>query len=88
VLDYLDRRSIGADYAIATDGLRWRVYRVEQGGDTTEFPIIRRVDLRDLLREIARNKSYIAATTLNDVDVAEEIREFTGCSSMTRSSGS
>ena len=77
VLDYLDRRSIGADYAIATDGLRWRVYRVEQGGDTTEFPIIRRVDLRDLLREIARNKSYIAATTLNDVDVAEEIREFT-----------
>lgn len=53
------------------------MYRVEQGGDTTEFPIIRRVDLRDLLREIARNKSYIAATTLNDVDVAEEIREFT-----------
>jgi len=77
VLDYLDRRSIGADYAIATDGLKWRVYRVEQGGDKTEFPIIRRVDFRDLLRVIAREKSYIAATTLNDVDVAEEVREFT-----------
>lgn len=77
VLDYLDRRSIGADYAIATDGLNWRVYRVEQGGDTTEFPIVRRVDLRDLLREIAREKSYIAVSTLNDVDVVEEVREFT-----------
>jgi type I restriction-modification system DNA methylase subunit len=77
VLDYLDRRSIGADYAIATDGLHWRVYRVEQGGDTTEFPIVRRVDLRDLLREVALEKSYIGATTLNNVDVAEEIRTFT-----------
>lgn len=77
VLDYLDRRSIGADYAIATDGLRWRVYRVEQGGDTTEFPIVRRVDLRDLLREISREKSSIAATTLNDVAIPEEIGEFT-----------
>jgi len=77
VLDYLDRRSIGADYAIATDGLKWRVYRVEQGGDKTEFPIIRRIDFRDLLREIAREKSYITATTLNEVDIAEEVREFT-----------
>lgn len=76
VLDYLDRRSIGADYAIATDGLKWRVYRVEQGGDTTEFPIIRRIDLRDLLREIAREKSYISVSTLNDVEVVEEVREF------------
>lgn len=77
VLDYLDRRSVGADYAIATDGLRWRVYRVERGGDTTEFPVVRRVDLRDLLREISREKSSIAATTPNDVAIPEEIREFT-----------
>ncbi|MFD1644018.1 Eco57I restriction-modification methylase domain-containing protein [Halohasta litorea] len=77
VLDYLDRRSIGADYAIATDGFCWRVYRVEQGGDTTEFPIVRRVNLRDLLCEIAQKKSYIAATTLNDVEIAEEIKRFT-----------
>lgn len=77
VLDYLDRRSIGADYAIATDGIHWRVYRVEQGGDTTEFPIIRRIDLRDLLRKIALEKSYITVTTLNDVAIAEEIRTFT-----------
>lgn len=76
VLDYLDRRSIGAEYAIATDGLRWRVYRVEQGGDKTEFPVVREFDLRDILRDIARDKSYIAATTLNDVDVAEEVQEF------------
>ncbi len=76
VLDYLDRRSIGAEYAIATDGLRWRVYRVEQGGDKTEFPVVREFDLRDFLREIARDKSYITATTLNDVDVAEEAQEF------------
>lgn len=78
VLDYLDRRSIGADYAITTDGLRWRVYRVEQGGDKTEFPVIRELDLRDLLREIAREKSYIGATTLNEIDVTEEIQEFSG----------
>jgi len=77
VLDYLDRRSIGADYAIATDGLKWRVYRVEQGGDKTEFPIIRRIDLSNIMREIAREKSYIAATTLNEVDVVEEVQKFT-----------
>jgi len=76
VLDYLDRRSIGADYAIATDGIRWKIYRVEQGGDKTEFPVVRELDLRDLLREIARNKSYIAATTLHDVDAEEEAKEF------------
>jgi type I restriction-modification system DNA methylase subunit len=76
VLDYLDRRSIGADYAIATDGLRWRVYRVEQGGDRTEFPVVREIDLRDLLSEIARQKSYIATTALNSVDIAEEVQEF------------
>jgi hypothetical protein len=76
VLDYLDRRSIGADYAISTDGLRWRVYRVEQGGDKTEFPIIRELDLRGLLREIAHKKSYIAATTLNELDIVEEVSKF------------
>ena len=76
VLDYLDRRSIGADYAIATDGLRWKVYRVEQGGDKTEFPVVRELDLRDLLREIARQKSYIAASTLNEVNLEEEAEEF------------
>jgi type I restriction-modification system DNA methylase subunit len=75
VLDYLDRRSIGADYAIATDGLRWKVYRVEQGGDKTEFPVVRELDLRDLLREIARQKSYIAASTLHDVNPQEEVEE-------------
>ncbi|MDL0139116.1 hypothetical protein PNP85_06320 [Halobacterium salinarum] len=78
VLDYLDRRSIGADYALATDGLRWRVYRVEQGGDKTEFPVVREIDLRPMLRKIAFKKSYVAATTLAEIDVAEEAGEFAG----------
>lgn len=76
VMDYLDRRSIGANYAIATDGLHWRVYRVEQGGDKTVFPIVRDIDLRDLLREVAREKSFIAATTLEEVEIEEEVRKF------------
>lgn len=77
IIDYLDRRSIGADAAIATDGITWRVYRVEQGGDKTEFPIVEELNLRDLLLEIARNKNYISTGSLQEVDIAEEIQEFT-----------
>jgi len=78
VLDYLDRRSIGADAAIATDGFVWRIYRVEQGGDKTEFPIVEELSFRNLMLEIAREKNYIKTDSLNEVDTEEEIQAFTG----------
>lgn len=77
VLGYLDRRSIGAAAAIATDGFTWRVYRVEQGGDKTEFPIVKELNFRDLMLEIAREKNYIKTASLNEVDTEEEIQAFT-----------
>lgn len=76
ILDYLDRRSIGADYAIATDGFTWRLYKVEQVGDRTEFPIISEISLRDAICEIAREKNYIA-TLGTSVEVSDELAEFT-----------
>jgi len=77
VLDYLDRRSIGAAAAIATDGFTWRVYRVEQGGDKTEFPIVEELSFRDLMLEIAREKNYIKMASLNEVDADKEVLAFT-----------
>ncbi|MFC7227791.1 N-6 DNA methylase [Salinirubellus salinus] len=75
-LQYLDRRSIGADYAIATDGFTWWLYKVEQSGDRTSFPRIKTVELRELLRQIALNKRYIETSTLTEPDIDGTIEEF------------
>lgn len=77
VQDYLDRRSIGADYAIATDGFTWRLYKVEQGGDKTEFPIVREFSLHAIGQEVAREKNYISSS-IHDIEEEEELKEFTG----------
>ena len=74
--EYLDRKSLGADYGIATDGIEWYVYKIELGGDFTEYPEVERIDLRRALLAIARERGYIASTDAEAVDLDEELAEF------------
>lgn len=75
IKDYLDRKSIGAEYGIVTDGLQWRAFKIELGGDTTDYPEIIQpsIDLRAAVAEIARDLNIIGASTISDIDVESEI---------------
>lgn len=77
IKNYLDRKSLGADYGIATDGVEWYVYKIELGGDFTEYSETGSVDLRDALLTIAQNKNYIGSTSLEEVNLDEELTKFT-----------
>jgi type I restriction-modification system DNA methylase subunit len=76
VKDYLDRKSIGADYGIATDGIEWYVFKIELGGDFTEYPLIEEVDLRPALLGVARERGHIASTGITEIDIEEELSAF------------
>jgi type I restriction-modification system DNA methylase subunit len=74
--EYLDRKSIGAEYGIVTDGLVWRIYKIELGGDTTDYPEIvdPYIDLRPIIAQVGRDIGVINASTINTVDVEREIK--------------
>jgi len=74
--DYLDRKSIGAEYGILTDGFDWYLYRIELGGDFTDYPEIAHFDLRELITEVARNTGAVSSTSLTPVNVDEELEPF------------
>jgi hypothetical protein len=76
VKDYLDRKSIGADYGIATDGIEWHVFKIELGGDFTEYPLIEEVDLRPVLVNVARERGHVSSTGISEIDVEEELSAF------------
>lgn len=75
--DYLSRKSF-PDYGIATDGLEWSIFRSERGGDFYEYNTVRQVNLRDVLRELAREEGIISQQALpeSEVDVQSEIERF------------
>jgi len=72
--DYLDRKSIGADYGILTDGFEWTLIKIELGGDVTEYPEISHINLRSAIIEVAREEGVIGSTGLTETDV-EEVAE-------------
>lgn len=76
IKDYLDRKSIGAEYGILTDGFDWYLYRIELGGDFTDYPEIVHIDLRDAMTEVARETGAVSSTSLTPVDIDEEIEPF------------
>ena len=78
IKDYLDRKSIGAEYGIITDGLQWRAFKIELGGDTTDYPEIIEpsIDLRPIIAEVARDIQIIGARTIGQTDVNGEITRF------------
>lgn len=78
--EYLDRKSIGAEYGIVTDGLVWRIYKIELGGDMTDYPEIVEpyINLQPIIAQVAREINIISGSTLNSslnsVDVETEIK--------------
>lgn len=74
--DYLDRKSIGADYGILTDGFEWTLIKIELGGDVTEYPEISSIDLRPAIVEIAREEGVMGSSGLTDTDPDEIVGEF------------
>jgi type I restriction-modification system DNA methylase subunit len=78
IKEYLNNKaaSSGAEYGIATDGIEWIVYRIELGGDYLDYSTVARIDLRDALQQIARNKKYIAQKSIAIVDVDRKAGEF------------
>lgn len=76
IKEYLDRKSIDAEYGIATDGIVWYIFRIELGGDFTEYPEIKKVDLRPALIEVARDSGVVDSTSVSDVDVEEVLDAF------------
>jgi hypothetical protein len=76
IKDYLDRKSIGAEYGILTDGFDWYLYRIELGGDFTEYPEIKHIDLKKTITEIARETGAVSSTSIAPVDIDELLEEF------------
>ncbi|PSQ05700.1 SAM-dependent DNA methyltransferase [Halobacteriales archaeon QS_6_71_20] len=74
--DYLDRKSIGADYGILTDGFDWTLTKIELGGDVTEYPEISGIDLRPTIIELARQEGVIGSTDTTETDSNETVEEF------------
>lgn len=71
---YLKNKAIGPDYGIVTDGIEWRLMRIEIGGDFADYQTIRELDLRPILQAIAAERGYVDFDV--DVDVDEEIEAF------------
>lgn len=72
--EYLKNKAIGPDYGIATDGIEWRVIRIEIGGDFADYQTVRKLDLRPVLKAITAERGYVDFDP--DVDVTEQIQEF------------
>jgi hypothetical protein len=76
VKDYLDRKSIGAEYGIVTDGIEWYLYKIELGGDFTEYPEIEHINLRQVLQATAREAGHIQQADLAETDINDELTAF------------
>lgn len=78
IKDYLNNRaaSRGAEYGIATDGIEWKIIRIELGGDYLDYDEVATIDFRQTLLAIARDHQYISQTGVTDIDTSEEINRF------------
>jgi len=66
--DYLDKRSIGAEYGIVTDGIEWGIYYLNISGDVANLRELGHVDLRPLLIKMASDEGMVP----DDVGVSED----------------
>jgi type I restriction-modification system DNA methylase subunit len=78
VKEYLNNRAASrdAEYGIATDGIQWKVYRIELGGDYLNYAEIAEINFRSSLLQIARNKNYISQSSVVSTDIDEAAEDF------------
>ena len=69
--DYLNKRSIGAEYGIVTDGIEWGIYYLNISGDRANLRELGGADLRPLLIKIARDEGMVP----DEVGVSEDKAE-------------
>jgi len=78
IKDYLNNRaaSRGAEYGIATDGIEWKVFRIELGGDFLDYSLVANINLRNILLQIARDKKYISPKSQVDINIERIMLSF------------
>lgn len=57
--DYLERKPIGAEYGIATDGMRWSLHRYDRGGDKERAKQVKPFELRPVIIDVAREMKIL-----------------------------
>jgi hypothetical protein len=75
ITGYLRDKAFSADYGIATDGLDWRLIKIELGGDFLQVSTVKQATLRNVLSAIAANRGIISDGA-GEVDVEEELQNF------------
>jgi len=58
---YLDKKSVGAEYGIATDGMMWSLHRFDEGSDKEQAHQITRLDLQPIFVDVARDMGTFPA---------------------------
>ncbi|ELZ16582.1 Eco57I restriction-modification methylase domain-containing protein [Natrinema limicola] len=61
--EYLDRKSLGPDYGIATDGIEWQLIKIETMGDSTDYVVLKSANLRPAMAEIASREGLVGSIT-------------------------
>jgi len=56
---YLDKKSVGAEYGIATDGMVWSLHRFDEGSDKEQAHQVKRLDLQPIFVDVARGMGLL-----------------------------
>lgn len=73
IKEYLDRKSLDADYGIITDGIEWKIYKIELGGDITEYPEVAHINLRPAIIKLSRDIGVLGSAAVSDDTNVETI---------------
>jgi hypothetical protein len=76
IRDYLGDITNTEEHGILTDGINWRIFTIEYGGDTATIPKVGEINLRRVIQARARELGAIASTELEDVDADSRLATF------------
>lgn len=71
--EYLDSRSVGAEYGIGTDGMVWSLHRYDQGSDREKAYRIEKFDLKPVFVDVLRGMGSIPSDYEPEFDNPEEV---------------
>lgn len=75
---YLDKKSVGAEYGIATDGIVWSLHRFNEGSDKEKAQRRERIDLQPVFLDVARDMGIIPPDHEPEfADPSEKLEKFT-----------
>ncbi|WP_251921641.1 Eco57I restriction-modification methylase domain-containing protein [Salinibacter ruber] len=71
--EYLDSRSVGAEYGIGTDGMVWSLHRYDQGSDREKAYRVKKFDLKPVFIDVLRGMGSIPSDYEPEFDDPEGI---------------